>query len=130
MIWRDHVLNFGSKSATRVTKFREKNWRGARPSISPLPTSCSQLKASFFSLNFNFLDRTLFQRLCSINTVHGKPWKGGIFLICQCLSPFPTPSPHSLFLSIQVSKSTFPKISFHFESVHVHFDKILPRVIF
>ena len=28
MIWRDHVLNFGSKSATRVTKFREKNWRG------------------------------------------------------------------------------------------------------
>ena len=28
MIWRDHVLNFGSKSATRVTKFRKKNWRG------------------------------------------------------------------------------------------------------
>ena len=24
MIWRDHVFNFGSKSATRVTKFREK----------------------------------------------------------------------------------------------------------
>ena len=29
MIWRDHVLNFGSKSATRVKKFRKKNWRGA-----------------------------------------------------------------------------------------------------
>ena len=28
MIWRDHVFNFGSKLATRVTKFREKNWRG------------------------------------------------------------------------------------------------------
>ena len=28
MIWRDHDLNFGSKLATRVTKFREKNWRG------------------------------------------------------------------------------------------------------
>ena len=24
MIWRDHVLNFGSKLATRVTKFRKK----------------------------------------------------------------------------------------------------------
>ena len=24
MIWRDHVFSFGSKSATRVTKFREK----------------------------------------------------------------------------------------------------------
>ena len=36
---------------------RKKNWRGARPLISPLPTSCSQLKASLFSLNFNFLDR-------------------------------------------------------------------------
>jgi len=24
MIWRDHVFNFGPKSATRVTKFREK----------------------------------------------------------------------------------------------------------
>ena len=24
MIWRDHVFNYGPKSATRVTKFREK----------------------------------------------------------------------------------------------------------
>ena len=29
MIWWDHVFNFGPKSATRVTKFWEKNWRGA-----------------------------------------------------------------------------------------------------
>ena len=28
MIWRDHVFNYGPKSATRVTKFQEKNWRG------------------------------------------------------------------------------------------------------
>ena len=28
MIWRDHFLNYGPKSATMVTKFREKNWRG------------------------------------------------------------------------------------------------------
>ena len=27
MIWRDHVFNFGSKLAKRVTKFREKNSR-------------------------------------------------------------------------------------------------------
>ena len=30
MIWRDHVLNFGSKSATRIKKFRKKNWRAPR----------------------------------------------------------------------------------------------------
>ena len=28
MVWRDHVFDFGSKLAMRVTKFWEKNWRG------------------------------------------------------------------------------------------------------
>ena len=39
MIWRDHVLNFGSKSATRVTKFREK-------------TVSADASPVFFSRNF------------------------------------------------------------------------------
>ena len=57
MIWRDHAFNYGPKAATRVTKFREKNWQGAsrdsffsKFKISGLKISVCGLKISISGL--------------------------------------------------------------------------------
>ena len=41
MIWRDHVFNYGPKSATRVTKFREKTVSASTLPVFFLEICCS-----------------------------------------------------------------------------------------
>ena len=57
MIWQDHVFNYGPKSATRVTKLRKKNWRGA--SRNSFVSKFCHLRSRFWEPKFKTWSRQI-----------------------------------------------------------------------
>ena len=72
MIWRDHVLNFGSKSATRVTKFWKKTGEALAETVF-FSKFWHPRKIPYFWYKRTPLNMKYFRALCWVRRSHWAP---------------------------------------------------------